>query len=78
MLPFEDDQPASAPLDPDHVLEPIAAAAGEPWLGEPMVRDVRGRLWRVRRRAPSRELTMLVAVSALVTALLLLWLLIAI
>jgi hypothetical protein len=48
------DDRQSHPLDEDHVLEPIDADAAVPMplLGEdPIITDVRGRLWRVRRRS---------------------------
>lgn len=47
-----DHQPSEPrPLDDDHVLEPVdpqRADSSEP--AEPIVRDVAGRLWKVRRR----------------------------
>jgi hypothetical protein len=58
----------ASPLTPDHPADPVAIEADEDYVlepvedftkamasGEPIVRDVRGRLWRARRR-PSHQL----------------------
>lgn len=79
MLPLPDDRdlPEPQPLDDEHVLEPVPEEAGlEP--GEPVVRDVQGRLWRVRRR-PGSELALTwtaVAATVVLAIAVVLWLLV--
>lgn len=41
--------PQTEPLDDQHVLEPVTAENADSMGPEPVVRDARGRLWRVRR-----------------------------
>ena len=67
MQPLSDD-PDAQPLDLSDVLEPVDADAEAPLLGaDPIVRDVRGRVWRVRRRYGVADVA--VAIGALATVL---------
>jgi hypothetical protein len=70
----------SHPLDEDLVLEPVDAEAPVPLLGgEPVVSDVHGRLWRVRRRFAldlARPVPVLGVVGLVLTVLILLALLV--
>lgn len=43
------EDPRSLPLDDEHILEPIDRMPVADPAAEPVVRDVHGRLWRVRR-----------------------------
>jgi hypothetical protein len=58
--PHDHGKPMLEPLDGEHLLEPVAGATPPGSLGPPpwarprgpVVRDVHGRLWRVRRAPP--------------------------
>jgi hypothetical protein len=72
MRPFSDQR---QPLDEHHVLEPAGAGLSRP--GTPLVRDLEGRVWRVRWRPAASEVLAAVAallLAALLLGLVLLWL----
>lgn len=49
MIPHPSSDLTDEPLDDEHVLEPVTGdAIGLPGT-DPLVRDLRGRVWRVRR-----------------------------
>lgn len=74
---FEEPQPGDdrdvRMLDAEHLLEPIEDASADIPAGAPVVRDVRGRLWRIRprpaKRVSSTALTLAVMTMGLFLAL---------
>lgn len=66
------DDPGVPWLDNRHVLEPVQPGELESHLGDtPVVKDARGRLWRVRRVTPWSSVALLVACAVLLA---LIWL----
>jgi len=62
-------EPEPVPLGDDHVLEPVGADPDPAATPCPVVRDVSGRTWRLRRRSHGRELNAILLALVVVIAL---------